>query len=137
VYNDGEVKVIAFAVNHGPVKPAFGYRFESGGRTIVITGDCHADDTLARNAKDADVLVSEVLVPEYIDKVHAQQPEIAARLKQYHSTPEEAATAAAKARVKLLVFTHIVSPDYESVILERARKYFSGEIVVGKDLMKF
>jgi ribonuclease Z len=89
VYNDSEVNVIAFAVDHGPVKPAFGYRFESGGRTIVITGDCHADDNLARNAKDADVLVSEVLVPEYSDNVHAQQPEIAARLKQYHSTPEK------------------------------------------------
>lgn len=141
VYEDGEVKVTAFPVDHAPVKPAFGYRFEAHGRTIVISGDCQANDKLAENAKGADVMVQEVYVPEYFDR-RAQSGkdkdvQVAARLKRYHSTPEQAADAASKAGVKLLVFTHVIPADGEATILERAKKRFSGQIVVGKDLMRF
>lgn len=138
VYDDGEVKVTAFLVDHSPVKPAYGYCFESHGRKIVISGDTRPNDNLVANAKGADVLVHEVYLPEYFDRTQSpERPGVAARLKHYHSTPEEAADAATKAGVKLLVFTHLVPPDQENMILERARKHFNGRIVVGKDLMRF
>jgi ribonuclease Z len=137
VYSDGEVKVTAFAVEHPPVVPAFGYRFEAYGRAIVISGDCRPSDNLVKFAKGADVLVHEVYLPEYFDRVHASRPELAAMLKQYHSTPEQAAEVATKAGVQLLVFTHLVPGNEENTILERARKHFAGQIVVGEDLMRF
>jgi len=136
VYDDGETKVTAFAVDHEPVKPAFGYRFEARGRKIVISGDCRPTDNLIENAKAADVLIHEVYLPEYFDGVEKRQ-EVAARLKRYHSTPEQAAEVASKAGAKLLVFTHLVPPNQDGTILERASKHFSGKIVVGKDLMHF
>jgi ribonuclease Z len=137
VYDDGEVRVSAFVVDHEPVKPAFGYRFEGRGRKIVISGDCRPTDNLIENAKAADVLIHEVYLPEYLDGVDAKKPEVAARLKRYHSTPEQAADVASKAGAKLLVFTHLIPPNQDSTILERAGKHFSGKIVVGKDLMHF
>ena len=138
VFDDGEVKVTAFEVDHEPVKPAFGYRFEAHGRTIVISGDCRANEHMVAFAKGADVLVHEVYLPEYFDRVRdPEKPGVAARLKRYHSTPEEAADLAAKAGVKLLVFTHVIPPDDDATILERARKHFAGVIVVGRDLMRF
>jgi ribonuclease Z len=136
VFDDGEVKVTAFAVNHEPVSPAFGYRFEALGRTVVISGDTGATPAIALNAKGADVLVHEVCLPEHFDRVE-RDPAVAERLKRYHSTPEEAAASAAKAGVKLLVFTHVIPKDGEKEILGRARKVFAGRIVVGKDLMRF
>jgi len=136
VFDDGEVKVTAFEVDHEPVKPAFGYRFEAHGRTIVISGDCRANEHMVAFAKGADVLVHEVYLPEYFDRVESK-PAVAARLKRYHSTPEEAADLATKAGVKKLVFTHLVPPDEDAKILERARKRYAGPIVVGKDLMRF
>lgn len=134
VYSDGEVKVTAFTVDHPPVVPAFGYRFEAHGRTIVISGDCRPSDNLVKFAKGADVLVHEVYLPEYFDR---DPPKVAAMLRQYHSTPEQAAEVASKAGVKLLVFTHLVPGNEETTMLERARKHFAGQIVVGEDLMRF
>lgn len=136
VYDDGVTKVTAFAVDHEPVKPAFGYRFEARGRKIVISGDCRPTDNLIENAKAADVLIHEVYLPEYFDGVEKRQ-EVAARLKRYHSTPEQAAEVASKAGAKLLVFTHLVPPNQDGTILDRARRHFSGKIVVGRDLMHF
>lgn len=134
VYDDGEVKVIAFAVDHKPVEPAFGYRFESHGRVIVFSGDYHPHDDLIPAMKGADVLVSEVYVPEYFGR---EGDAVAERLRRYHCTPEQAAELAQKAGVKKLVFTHIIPPSASDEIVQRARKLFSGQVVAGTDLMRF
>lgn len=134
VYDDGEVKVIAFAVDHKPVEPAFGYRFESHGRVIVFSGDYHPHEDTVASVKGADVLVSEVFVPEYFKR---EDDAVAQRLRRYHCTPEQAAELAQKAGVKKLIFTHIVPPSASDEIVERARKLFSGEVVAGTDLMRF
>jgi len=134
VYDDGEVKVIAFAVDHKPVEPAFGYRFESHGRVIVFSGDYHPHEDTVSAVKGADVLVSEVYVPEYFGR---EGDAVAERLRRYHCTPEQAAELAQKAGVKKLVFTHIIPPSASDEIVERARKLFSGEVVAGTDLMRF
>ena len=135
VYDDGEVKVIAFAVDHAPVEPAFGYRFESHGRIIVFSGDYHPHEDTVLAVKGADVLVSEVYLPGYFDR--GGQNTVGERLKRYHCTPEQAAELAQKAGVKKLVFTHIIPPTASEEIVQRARKLFSGEVIAGTDLMRF
>src|ERR1051325_2195496 len=55
VYDDGTVRVTAFAVDHGPVKPAFGYRFDCGGKSITISGDTPPSANPAAHAKHAAV----------------------------------------------------------------------------------
>lgn len=135
VYQDAEVKVTAFAVDHRPVEPAFGYRFDAGGRRVVISGDTRPSDNLARYAQGADILVHEAILPEYLDTV--DKPEVANRLKSYHTTPEAAGQIAQRAGVKLLVLTHLVPGKDEDAFRERAAKHFKGKIVVGRDLMRF
>ncbi len=135
VYDDGEVKVIAFEVDHKPVQFAYGYRFESHGRIIVFSGDYHPHDDTVQAVKGADVLVSEVYLPEFFNR--ERDEESAKRLRQYHCTPEQAAELATRAGVKKLVFTHIIPPEGGEEIVRRARKIFSGEIVLGKDLLEF
>ncbi len=135
VYDDGEVKVTAFEVDHKPVQFAYGYRFEAHGRTIVFSGDYHPHEDTVQAVKGADVLVSEVYLPEFFNR--ERDEESARRLRQYHCTPEEAAELAAKAGVKKLVFTHIIPGDGGEEILRRARKVFAGEIVLGRDLLTF
>jgi ribonuclease BN (tRNA processing enzyme) len=61
VYEDVNVRVIAFAVPHGTWEHAFGYRFETAGRTIVISGDTGpAPDIIADACNGCDLLVHEV-----------------------------------------------------------------------------
>jgi ribonuclease Z len=134
VYDDGEVKVTAFAVDHKPVRYAFGYRFESRGETIVISGDTRPNANLIRYAKGADVLVLEAYLPEWFAKVDT--PEVAARLKSYHTSAEEAGEIAAAAGVKTLVLTHLIPGNADETFRERAAKTFKGTIVVGRDLMR-
>ena len=134
VYDDGNVKITAFAVDHRPVVNAFGYRFESGGRTVVISGDTRPNENLVRYAKGADVLVLEAYLPEHFARVDT--PEVAARLTRYHTSAEEAGELAAKAGVRKLVLTHLIPGNAEETFRERAGRAFQGEIVVGKDLQR-
>ena len=132
VYDDGKVRVTAFKEEHGPVEPAFGYRFDSGGRSIVITGDTRPNPNLIRFAKGADVLVSEAYLPGVFDRVDT--PEVAARLYSYHTSAQQAGEVAAAAGVKTLLFTHLMPPGRDAEFITGASKSFHGEILVGSDL---
>src|SRR5687767_11826881 len=134
VYDDGEVKVTAFAVDHKPVKHAFGYRFDARGESVVISGDTRPTPNLVKYAKGADVLVLEAYLPEHFDRVDT--PEVAARLKSYHTSAEEAGEIAAAAGVKTLVLTHLIPANAEETFRERAARKFKGKIIVGRDLLR-
>jgi ribonuclease BN (tRNA processing enzyme) len=133
VYDDGTVRVTAFVVDHRPVVPAYGYRFDCGRRSIVVSGDTRPTPNLIKFARGADVLIHEAYLPEHFDKVDT--PEVAARLKSYHSSAEEAGIAARDAGVKQLVLTHLIPAGADEVFRERAGRAFKGTIVVGRDLL--
>jgi ribonuclease Z len=135
VYVDKDIRVTAFAVDHRPVEPAFGYRFDSGGKSVVISGDTRPSENLIRYARGVDILIHEAYLPEHFDR--RDNPEVAARLKAYHTSAEEVGQVAQKAGVKLLVISHVIPEDGEAAILQGARKSFKGRIVVGRDLMQF
>lgn len=135
VYEDSDVRITAFLVDHRPVEPAFGFRFDSKGKSVVISGDTRPSENLIHHAKGADILIHEAYLPEHFDRV--DKPEVAARLKAYHTSAEEAGQVAAQAGVKMLVLTHLIPGDAEKTFLQRAGKFFKGKIVVGRDLMRF
>ncbi len=134
VYDDSEVKVTAFTVDHRPVKHAFGYRFDAGGKSVVISGDTRPTPNLVKYAKGVDVLVLEAYLPEHFARVDT--PEVAARLASYHVSAEEAGQIAAEAGVRTLVLTHLIPANAEETFRKRAGRHFKGEIVVGRDLMR-
>jgi ribonuclease Z len=135
VYEDSSVRVTAFAVDHRPVEPAFGYRFDSGGRSIVISGDTRPSDNLIHFAKGADVLVHEAYLEEYFSSTDTSG--VAAKLRAYHTTAEQAGQVATAAGVKLLVLTHLIPGDNDAEFLRRASRTFKGRIEVGHDLDRY
>jgi ribonuclease Z len=140
-YKDADVTVTAFAVDHRPVEPAFGYKFESGGKVVVISGDTAPSENLVKFARSADILVHEVYMPgcftnaRTVKMSRGDAAKIARRLGRYHTDAEQVGKIAAAADVKKLVLTHVIPPEAGDKIHELAAKNFSGEIVVGKDLM--
>ncbi len=106
VYENNGVKVTAFTVDHGPhIKPAYGYRVDYNGRSVVISGDTHGSDNLVEHARGADVIVHEVAMAkdELLDKSAT-----ARRIIGFHTTPEAAGTVFTRLTPKLAVFTHLV-----------------------------
>lgn len=141
VYEKGGVKVTAFNVDHGEfIKPAFGYRIDYQGRSLVLSGDTRFCENLIRFAKGADVLLHEVAVakPENLSTSEA-----ARRIIGHHTTPEDAGRVFDRVKPKLAVYTHIVllttdraisAPTVDDLV-SLTRKTYSGPLEVGEDLM--
>jgi len=118
VLREDGLEVSAFAVHHDPVKPAYGYRFDYKGRSLVITGDTAKTDAVARAAKNADVLFHEAQSNHLIGLIGqaagaAGRPRVAKIMSDiltYHTTPVEAAEVANAAGVRLLVLYHLNPP---------------------------
>ncbi len=69
IYDKNGVKVIAFDVDHFPVVPAFGYRIEYKGHSVVLSGDTRYSENLIKFARGTDLLVHEVIIaPDTLSK---------------------------------------------------------------------
>jgi ribonuclease BN (tRNA processing enzyme) len=141
VYRDERVRITCALVRHPPVVPAFAFRFDTSDRSIVFSGDTAPCDSLVELARDADVLVHEVMHEPSLDAICARLPN-ATRLRRHlldsHTTQDQVGAIAREARVKTLVLTHFVPADTVAphAWREAAARHFDGEIVVGEDLME-
>ena len=137
------MKVTSVLVDHPPVIPAFGYRFDGPDRSIVISGDTRPSQSLIELAQGADVLVHEAFYPPAIDRLVAGVPN-AARLKEsiesHHTSAEDAGRVAQAAGVETLVLSHLVPAQDPEVTdrmwIDAANVHFKGRVIVGKDLME-
>jgi len=119
-YDDGKLRITAIEVDHAPIEPAYAYRFDYAGRSVVITGDLKNHRPLIAAAKNADLLVSEAIsrtMTAALERAsqNAGRGNTAAIMhdvQDYHISPEEAAGIANAAGVKLLAFYHLLpAPD--------------------------
>jgi ribonuclease Z len=145
VYSASGVRVTAFVVDHSPVQPAVGYRFDYRGRSVVISGDTAPADSVSRLCNGCDVLVHEVLNAEMVGKISATAKargdariaKIMSDIPGYHTTPVEAAKVAHKGKARMLLFTHIVPRMPTSLLhpyfLRGVADAYSGEVVMGED----
>jgi ribonuclease Z len=118
VLEENGLKVTAFTVDHAPVAPAYGYRFDYRGRSVVISGDTVKCANLVAAAGGADVLIHEAqsahlvqLIAEAAARLgNARIARIMSDIQRYHTTPVEAAFEANQAGAQLLVLSHIGPP---------------------------
>jgi ribonuclease BN (tRNA processing enzyme) len=136
------LEVSAIKVRHPPIANAYAYRFDTPGRSIVLSGDTTYSPELIAFARGADVLVHEVLHLQGLDRLLSRVPNATTLRKHLlasHTTTEQLGHVAAEAQVKKLVMSHFVPDDDPSITdamwIEGVRKNFSGEIVLGRDLM--
>jgi len=161
VYQDSNIKVTAVENTHFHIPegtPYYGkyksyaYRIETPDRVFVFTGDTGPSEDVARLAKDADVLVSEIgsadAIRETLTKngiwqtmTADQQAAFLRHLEEEHLLPEAVGKLAAGANVKMVVLTHLPptldeNDDYARLVPE-VGKFYSGRVLVAKDLMAF
>lgn len=148
VFEGDGLKITAFAVDHTPVTPAFGYRVDFNGRSVVISGDTKKSDNLVRHSKGADVLITEGIATNIVGvaseyaRTHdmGRMAKLTSDVVNYHTSPKDAALEAKEAGVKMLVFTHIVPPLNNFIarrmFLDGVQDAWNGQVVVGKDGMQ-
>lgn len=134
VYQDANVKVTAFAVEHGSWKEALGYRFDSDGKSIVISGDTRPVDSVVKACSGCDILIHEVYSGG--NRGSGEVTPGDTYFRSFHTSAEELGEIAAKARPKILVITHYVPRQNtdQTKMLEEIRKKFNGPVVVANDL---
>jgi ribonuclease Z len=118
VFEAGDLRVTAFAVDHHPVDPAIGYRVEYKGRSIAISGDTSKSDNLIAQSQGVDVLFHEALSKRLVGVMNqsaqnvgdSTMAKITADILDYHASPVEAAESAAEANASALVIYHVVPP---------------------------
>jgi ribonuclease Z len=129
VFDDQGVKVTAFLVDHGPVSPAFGYRVDYRGHSVVLSGDTRVSENLIRFAEGVDVLVHEVVDP---DVIRARGRGYAEAIIAHHTTPEQAGEVFARVKPRLAVYSH--APGTESVIA-KTRTTYAGPLQGAEDML--
>ena len=135
VYQKDDVKVTAFLVDHGDIRPAFGYRIDYAGHSVTLSGDTRPSENLIKFAQGTDVLIHEVVDPSaFAGLSSSDNPEQRKKIVGHHTTAEEAGTIFARVKPKLAVYSHIVPPDVPDVI-PHTRKTYQGPLEVGEDLM--
>jgi len=145
VWSAEGLTVTAFAVKHDPVTPAVGYKFEYGGRVVVISGDTAKSENLQRFATNADLLVHEGLSRELVGVMHAAAEaagrtnvaKILSDIPGYHTDPVEVAEIAAAAKVRHLLFYHVIPPllvpGSEAAFLHGVDAIYKGGVTLGRD----
>jgi ribonuclease Z len=135
VYQNGDLKVTAFLVDHAPLKPAFGYRIDYAGHSVVLSGDTRFNENLIQVAQGTDVLIHEVIDPEaYRAGDHVYSDEQKQKVINHHTTTEQAGVVFSRVKPKLAVYSHVVPFDATDLIAH-TRKTYSGPLEVGEDLM--
>jgi len=134
IYKDENVTVTAFRVAHGEWKDAFGYKFQTPDRTIVISGDTSPTATTVDACSGCDVLIHEV----YTEKAQLSSPPVWQQYRlKYHTSSKQLAELAARARPRLLILYHQIyyhTASTEEDLLREMREAYKGKFVSGHDL---
>ena len=145
VFENNGLVVTAFQVDHEPVAPSVGYKFEYKGRSVVFSGDTAKDVTVQKFATGSDLLVHEALSTEIVGMIteaakQTNRPrieKITVDILDYHTSPVEAAEIAAAADVPFLLFSHIVPQlpigNLKKRFVKGVTDVYDGEFAIAQD----
>lgn len=155
VYSDDKVRVTAAENSHYTFMEAndrkrmksYSYRIETPHGVVVFTGDTGPSDAVARLAKGADVLVSEVLdLDETAATVKAMAQRghwprqrataLMAHMRQEHLDQQEVGNIASTAHVKAVLLYHY-DPEDPAAEVARLKKFFRGPVFASADLDRY
>jgi ribonuclease Z len=134
------LRVSAFLVEHDPVKPAFGYRFDGEGRSLVVSGDTRPCENLMRWSHGVDVLIHECCEMAKTSWAPgcgwASIEDKIRDLASYHTQPADIGRVAEGARPGRLVMTHLMPGSDPAELKAAAEKRYPGPVAIGEDLME-
>lgn len=141
---NSDFEISALKNIHPPIENSYAFKFKLGKTIIVFSGDTIYCPALITFAAGADYLIHEVMYPAAVDEMAKRRPNagrLITSIKSHHTKPEDAGRIAKAANVKNLILNHFVPPDDKSLTgqtwIDAVSSNFSGNIIVGRDLMQF
>jgi len=135
IYEDENLRGEAFLVKHGNWPNAYGFRFTTEDKVIVISGDTAPCENIRKFSQEADILLHEV----YCHKSFCQQDQVWKTYHtEHHTSTLELAALARDTQPGLLVLYHTLfwGASEQDILMEIAQIY-DGKVVVGSDLQVF
>ena len=144
IFSNADFEVSTLKNIHPPIKESYALRFRLADKLVVFSGDTTYCPALAAFSSNADYLVHEVMYGPAVEEMVKRRQTNGAKLKQsilsHHTLAEDVGRIASSAKVKTLVLSHFVPPDDKTVTdqlwINAVRTNFSGNIIVGKDLLQ-
>lgn len=136
VMSDDKVKVSAVLVPHGPVFPAFAYRFETAYGSVTFSGDTTYTDNIPTLAHNTDLLIHEAINVEGANIT----PVFRSHLLTSHVEVQKIGPIAEKAGAKQLVLSHIADVAHPQIDTRQwqnwAQQGYHGKASIGQDLQR-
>jgi ribonuclease Z len=128
----GDLTITSFLVNHDPIRPAAGYRFDYRGRSVVISGDTTITQGLIEAATGADLLLQDSLslpIIKTLEKASAgsRMQKILHDIQEYHAPTSDLSGLVEQSGVRQLALYHLVPPPRSALF----KKIFSRELPNG------
>lgn len=139
IYEDDLVTVSAILVEHPPIAPAFGFRFDTAAGSVTFSGDTTETANMIRLAHNTDLLLHEAIDFDFVESIYAHKTDDASRASRdhhykSHTSVEGAVRVATAAGAKQLALHHLVPGSAEDEVWTRGRDLFSGTFHVPEDL---
>ena len=144
VHDANGLRIRAFPVDHSPVAPAFGYRFDYRGRSVVVSGDTVVTPGLEAASESADLLLSDALAEHLVTalaranaRVNPRGAQILTDVLDYHAHTTELAAMAERAGVGQLAFYHLVPAPMSAFVEDVFMRGVPDDVVLTVDGMRF
>ena len=116
ILEEDGLRITAFEVSHPPIEPALGYRFDYGGRSLVISGDSLVTDTIIEISDGADLVLHDAMALQLVQTMetlasrtgNTRQATLLHDIQDYHATNEDLQRLVAEADIGQLALYHLV-----------------------------
>lgn len=139
IYQDDLVTVSAILVEHPPIAPAFGFRFDTAAGSVTFSGDTTETANMIRLARNTDLLLHEAIDFDFVESMYSHKTDDAsqaAREHHYksHTSVDGAVRVATAAGARQLALHHLVPGTAADEVWLRGQELFAGPFHVPDDL---
>ena len=145
IHNEGGLTITAFEVDHSPIKPAFGYRFDYMGRSVVVSGDTIVTKGLEQAAMNVDLLLTDALSHKLIHSLAKaaaaagadKRAQVLRDVLDYHVDTRNLDGMAQRSNIRQVALYHLVPPTRNDLMEKIFTRDIETDVVMTHDGMRF
>lgn len=143
IVDEDGLRITAFEVSHPPIEPAFGYRLDYGGRSVVISGDSLVTDKIVEISDGADVVLHDAMELQLVQTAEnvlrnagvTRTARVLHDIQDYHATTEDLQRLADEAEIGLLALYHLVPAPRNAMAVAAFNRSIPEGALITEDAM--